>query len=137
MRILAVDPGTRRVGLALSDPSGTIASPLGAVPAEPPESLPERLANAAREHEAERIVVGLPVELDGKRGPAAVAAERLATQLRRASGLPVEMMDERLTTAAAERTLIDAGMPREKRKKAVDSVAASLLLQTYLERKAR
>ncbi len=137
MRTLAVDPGTRRVGLALSDPTGTIASPLGAVPAEPAESLPERLAQAARDHQAERIVVGLPRELDGKRGPAAVAAERLATELRTASGLPVEMLDERLTSAAAERTLIDAGMRRGKRKQTVDSVAAALLLQTYLQRRAR
>jgi putative holliday junction resolvase len=137
MRTLAVDPGTRRVGLALSDPTGTIASPLGAVPAEPAESLPERLAQAARDHQAERIVVGLPRELDGKRGPAALAAERLATELRTASGLPVDMLDERLTSAAAERTLIDAGMRRGKRKQTVDSVAAALLLQTYLQRRAR
>jgi putative Holliday junction resolvase len=137
MRILAVDPGTRRVGLALSDPTETIASPLGTEPAEPAESLPERLAKAAAEHEVGRIVVGLPRELSGKRGPAAVAAERLAAELRKASGLPVHMLDERLTSAAAERMLIDAGMRRDKRRKTVDSVAAALLLQTYLERTAR
>jgi putative Holliday junction resolvase len=137
MRILAVDPGTRRVGLALSDPTGTIASPLGTLPAEPAESLPQRLAKAAGQHEVARIVVGLPRELDGKRGPAAAAAERLADKLRKASGLPVDMLDERLTSAAAERMLIDAGMRRDKRKKTVDSVAAALLLQTYLERAAR
>ncbi len=137
MRILAVDPGTRRVGLALSDPTGTIASPLGAVHAEPAETLAERVAKAAGEHEVGRIVVGLPRELDGKRGPAAAAAERLAAELRNASGLPVDMLDERLTSAAAERTLIDAGVRRDKRKQTVDSVAAAILLQTYLQRRAR
>ena len=137
MRILAVDPGTKRVGLALSDPTGTIATPLEAVPAEPQESLPARLAGIAREKAAERIVVGLPKQLDGTRGPAAAAAQRLASSLRKASGLAVETMDERLTTAEAERSLIDAGVRRDKRKRAIDSMAASLLLQTYLSRKSR
>ena len=136
-RVLAVDPGTRRVGLALSDPSGTIATPLPAEPAEPEASLPERLAAIAKEREAERIVVGLPRQLDGTRGPAAAAAERLASRLRKESGLPVDMEDERLTTASAERSLIEAGVRRERRKRVVDSVAAAILLQTYLDRKQR
>src|SRR5258708_38370853 len=126
MRILAVDPGTRRVGLALSDPTETIASPLGTEPAEPAESLAERLAKAAAEHEVGRIVVGLPRELSGKRGPAAVAAERLAAELRKASGLPVHMPDERLTSAGRDRLRVDAGMARDKRRKAGGPVAAAL-----------
>ena len=136
-RVLAVDPGTRRVGLALSDPSRTIATPLPAEPAEPEASLPERLAAIAKAKEAERIVVGLPRQLDGTRGPAAAAAERLASRLRKESGLPVDMEDERLTTASAERSLIEAGVRRERRKRVVDSVAAAILLQTYLDRKQR
>ena len=82
-------------------------------------------------------MVGLPKLMDGTRGHAAAAAERLAASLRKASGLAVETIDERLTTAAAERSLIDAGVRRNKRKRAIDSVAASLLLQTYLSRKSR
>ena len=85
--------------------------------------------------EAERIVVGLPRELDGKRGPAAAAAERLAARLRAVAGVPVETYDERLTTAAAERSMIEAGAKRAERRQAVDRVAATLLLQNYLDRK--
>ena len=134
MRILAVDPGTKRVGLALSDPTATIASALPALEAEPPETLADRLAGVASLQHAERLVVGLPLNLDGTRGPAASAAERLASDLRRTTRLPVETVDERLTTAAAERSLLEGGVKRVRRKQAVDGVAAALLLQGYLDR---
>ncbi len=134
MRILAVDPGSRRVGLAISDPTGTIASPLTVVQAEPDDGLADRLAGLAREQEAERIVVGLPRNMDGTRGPAAASAERLAARLRAATGLPVETFDERLTSVAAERSLVETGMKRDRRRKNVDQVAAALLLQAYLSR---
>lgn len=134
MRILAVDPGTRRVGLALSDPTATIASPLVTVEAEPAASLAERVARIAKEHEAERVVVGLPRNMDGTRGPAAIAAEALAAQLRDASRLPVETFDERLTSVAAERSMIAAGIRRDQRRRTVDQVAATLLLQAFLDR---
>ncbi|HSR25109.1 MAG TPA: Holliday junction resolvase RuvX, partial [Candidatus Eisenbacteria bacterium] len=104
-RVLAVDPGGRRVGVAVSDPTGTIAQPLTAVPAEPAGTLAERLAELAREQEATRLVVGLPRRLDGSQGPEARAARVLAGELRRASGLPVELVDERLTSVAAESAL--------------------------------
>src|SRR5712692_5174533 len=109
MRILAVDLGSKRVGLALSDPTGTIATALATVDAEPSSTLAARLAAVAKEQLAERIIVGLPKRLDGTRGPEAVAAERVAAEVRVASRLPVETIDERLTTAAAERSLIEAG----------------------------
>ena len=134
MRVLAVDLGSTRVGLALSDPTGTIASALSTVAAEPAGTLVSRLAAAAKQHEAERIVVGLPRRLDGTRGPEAAAAERMAAALRKASGLPVETYDERLTTVAAERSLIAGGVRRDKRRQSVDRVAAALLLQSYLDR---
>lgn len=133
MRVLAVDPGARRVGLAVSDPSGTIASALTTLEAEPADSLPARLAAIAKAHEADRVIVGLPRRLDGTRGPEAAAAERLAAALRGTSGLPVETVDERLTTVAAERSLIEAGVRRAKRTQAIDRVAATLLLQSYLD----
>lgn len=137
MRTLAVDPGSRRVGLALSDPSGTIAQALPTVPAEPAATLASRLSAIANAHDARRIVVGLPLRLNGARGPEAAAAQELAVHLRKASGLPVELVDERLTTAAAEKSLIAAGMRREKRRLTVDGVAATLLLQGHLDSKRR
>src|SRR4029077_20974253 len=101
-RVLAVDPGSRRVGLAVSDPTGTIAQPLPTVDAEPQDNLPERLAGVARDRGAIRIIVGLPRRLDGSFGPEAKAARALADAVRKASRLPVELVDERLTTAQAE-----------------------------------
>jgi len=133
-RILAVDPGSKRVGLAVSDPTQTIASALSTEPAEPEADLAARLAVIASGQEAERIVVGLPREMNGRRGPAAAAAERLAARLRAVAGVPVETFDERLTTAAAERSLISTGAKRAVRRQAVDRVAATLLLQGYLDR---
>lgn len=135
MRILAVDPGSKRVGIALSDPTGTIAQALTTVPADPQATLAARLAGLAREHGAGGIVVGLPRRLDGSYGPEAKAARLLAGDLRRTSGLPVELVDERLTSVAAERSLIEAGTRRAKRRQTVDRVAAALLLQSHLDRR--
>ncbi len=133
MRILAVDPGSKQVGLAISDPTGTIATALSTLPAAPAETLAARIASAAAEHSAEQVVVGLPLRLDGSRGPEAAAAERLATGVRKASGLPVQTVDERLTTAVAERSLIEGGVRREKRRASIDRVAAVILLQGHLD----
>ena len=135
MRILAVDPGSKRVGLAVSDPTETIAQALANVPAEPVDTLAARLADIARAQDARRIVVGLPLRLDGTRGPEAAAAKLLADGLRQRSGLPVELVDERMTTAAAERSLIAGGVKRNRRRMVVDGVAATLLLQGHLDRK--
>jgi putative Holliday junction resolvase len=135
VRVLAVDPGSKRVGLALSDPTGTIAQPLATLEAEPRETLAERLADLARRHDATTIVVGLPRRMDGSIGPEAKAARVLADELRRASRLPVETLDERLTTAAAEKSLLSSGMHREKRRANIDRVAAAILLQSHLDRK--
>ena len=135
MRVMAVDPGSKRVGLAVSDPTGTIAQPLPTVPAEPAATLPSRLAEIAQAQDARRIVVGLPLRLDGTHGPEAAAARRLAHGLRQASRLPVEMVDERLTTAEAERSMIAAGMRRAKRRAGIEGVAATLLLQGHLDSK--
>ncbi|MEO8745679.1 MAG: Holliday junction resolvase RuvX [Candidatus Dormiibacterota bacterium] len=135
MRVLAVDPGSKRVGIAISDPTGTVALALTTVSAQPAETLATRIAEVAKTNEARRIVVGLPLRMNGTRGPEAVAATELAGRLREASGLPVELADERLTSVAAERSLIAGGVRREKRRLSVDRVAATLLLQTHLDRK--
>ncbi|HYM66042.1 MAG TPA: Holliday junction resolvase RuvX [Patescibacteria group bacterium] len=135
MRILAVDPGTKWIGLAISDPSGTVAHGLDTLAAEPAGTLGARLGGVARQHEATRVVVGLPRRLDGSYGPEAAAARRLAEQIREESGLPVELVDERMTTAQAQRALIAGGVSRAERRLTVDRVAATLLLQGHLDRR--
>lgn len=135
MRILAVDPGSKRVGVAVSDPSGTIAQALATVPADPRDTLTDRLVEIAREQAVGRIVVGLPRRMDGSEGPEAKSARSLAGELRRSAGVPVELVDERLTTVAAERAMIESGARRAKRKRSVDQVAATLLLQSHLDSK--
>jgi len=130
-----VDSGSKRVGLAVSDPTGTIAQALATVPAEPHETLVTRLAGIAAQAGATKVVVGLPLRLDGSFGPEAKAARELADELRRATRLPVELVDERLTTAAAEKSLLAGGVRRDKRRASIDRVAATLLLQSHLDRK--
>jgi len=132
---MAVDPGSKRVGVAISDPTATIAQALATVPAEPQESLASRLADLAAEKEATRIIVGLPRRMDGSYGPEAKSARELADALRRTSRLPVELVDERLTTVAAERSMIEGGARRAKRRANIDRVAATLLLQSHLDSK--
>lgn len=102
--------------------------------AEPQETLASRLAEVATRHDAERIVVGLPRRLDGSLGPEAKAARELAASLRKAARMPVELVDERLTTAQADRAMIAGGVRRARRRAAVDGVAATLLLQGHLDR---
>jgi putative Holliday junction resolvase len=123
------------VGVALSDPTATIAQALTTVPAEPADTLATRIAEIARSNDAARIVVGLPRRLDGSHGPEAKAAQGLANAIRKESGLPVELVDERLTTVAAERSLIAGGVRRDKRRLSVDRVAATLMLQAHLDRR--
>ena len=135
MRVLAIDLGSKRIGLALSDPTGTIATPLATVDAQPAAGLVSRLAGIAHSHEVKRLVIGLPRRLDGSHGPEAAAARRMAGDLRRAAGVPVDLIDERMTSVAADRALLSGGMKRNRRKAHVDRVAATLLLQGYLDGK--
>jgi len=136
-RVLAVDPGSRRVGLALSDESRQLASPLRTLTAEPAATLAERLAAVAREVGAVEVVVGLPRNLDGSSGEAAAAARGLSEELKRSTRLPVSLYDERLSSVAAERHLVGQGVRRERRKGLVDQLAATLILESFLERKRR
>lgn len=130
---LGVDVGTVRVGLAGSDETGTVATPLRTVPRQPAARLWRELADVVSERLPERIVVGLPRRLDGSEGDSALDARHLADQLHARTGLPVEMWDERFTTVQAERTLIAAGRRRARRRETIDAVAASLLLQSWLD----
>jgi putative pre-16S rRNA nuclease len=133
-RVLAVDPGRVRVGLALSDEGRVLASPLRTLPGEPAEELPGRIAAVVEATGAREIVVGLPRRLDGSQGPEALAARRLADEIRRLTRLPVSLFDERMTTALAERQLLSADVKRARRKQLRDQSAASVLLQGFLDR---
>ncbi|MEA2388912.1 MAG: putative pre6S rRNA nuclease [Thermoleophilaceae bacterium] len=126
-RVLALDHGAARCGCALSDPSGTLVTPLPAI--DRPESRAglEALARVAREKGAERIVVGLPLTLAGEEGAQAAAARAFAGRVRQATGLPVELHDERLTTRQAQRSGGDADE---------DSRAAAHLLEAWLAARA-
>jgi putative Holliday junction resolvase len=137
-RILGVDLGSARIGLALSDPSGTLASPLAVLARSGDRKRDHRaIVAAARENEAESIVVGLPRSLSGKQGPAELATLDEIEQLRAAAGdLPIDAYDERFTTVIAQRSLVESGMRRSNRKKVVDKVAAAVMLQSYLESKS-
>jgi putative pre-16S rRNA nuclease len=137
--VLGVDLGSRRIGLALSDPSGTLASPLSVLERSGDRDRDHRaIVDAARENEAATIVVGLPRSMSGRDGPAARDARAEAAQLEALAGdeLAVEMYDERLTTVTAQRTLVEAGVRRDARRRVVDKVAAAVMLQGWLERHA-
>lgn len=137
-RFLGVDYGTRRIGLAVSDPDGRIAFPEGTLERRGERRDVEAICKLASERGVAGIVVGLPLHMDGRRGPEAEAAEAFAGLLRAKSGLPVELLDERWTTQEAERALRESGRNARKRRAVVDAVAATLLLRTWLaQRQAR
>jgi len=136
-RILAVDWGARRVGLAVSDPTGLIARSLPTLEVRSEDAALKSILETCREEEVERIVVGLPLHLDGSHGEAAESAERFARRLETQSALPVELWDERLTSRLAERQGRELGERRGRKGKVdkgrVDARAAALLLQSYLD----
>ena len=134
MRALGLDVGERRIGAALSDPEGILATPLEAIDVQSHDQALERIVALACEHGVDRVVVGLPISMDGTLGPQAQRVKSFADALAERVGLPVLTWDERLSTVAAGRVLADAGVKRGKRKKRIDSVAASLVLQGYLDR---
>lgn len=133
MRSLGLDLGSKRIGVALSDPEGTIASPLATLERQGTERDLAALLELARRHEVGAIVVGLPLHMNGRRGPEAEAARVFARRLAAATGLPVETLDERLTTVEAERALRESGRKGKKRRAVIDAVAAAILLRTWLE----
>lgn len=133
MRTLGIDHGERRVGLALSDEDGRIAHPHATIARKDPRALIEAIAALVREEGVEAIVVGLPLSLDGREGASARRARRFAELLGKATGIEVVLWDERMTTLAAERVLGEAGVRKREQKGVVDRVAASLLLQSYLD----
>ena len=137
MRVLGLDLGSKRVGVAVSDRSGTIASPLAVVARSGSTRRDhEAIAKLVSEEEAELVVVGLPLNMDGSTGPAAAAAESEARALATVVAVPVVTHDERRSTVTADRILIDAGRRAPQRRKVVDKVAAAIILQHWLDGQA-
>lgn len=134
-RILGLDLGSKRIGLALSDPELPLALPEGTLERRGLARDLRALRRLVLERGVTRIVVGLPIHMNGRRGPEAEEAEAFARSLAEATGLPVDLQDERWTTVEAERTLRATGLRAAERRRRVDAVAASLLLRAYLERR--
>jgi len=133
MRILALDHGTVRIGVALSDELKMMASPLEFIPAEPFADVLTRLKALVREKEVELIVIGMPRNMDGSYGPAAEKVREFSTALKDALAIPLKMWDERLSSTQANRMMAEGGVKRDKRKEKVDGMAAAIFLQSYLD----
>ncbi len=132
IRILGLDVGTVRVGVALSDPLGMTAQPLEVIERRKVDPF-ARLAALVAEHEVQRVVVGQPLTLSGEAGLAVKTVDAFVGELSKRVTVPIVRWDERMTTAAAERAMIAGGARRETRKQNIDKLAAALLLQSYLD----
>ncbi len=136
MRILALDHGTVRIGVAVSDEMKMIATPLEFIHAEPFAGFLARLKELIRDKEVELILVGMPRNMDGSYGPAALKVQEFVAVLKETVAVPIQTWDERLTSAQANRFLIQANVKRAQRKEKVDKTAAAILLQSYLDSRA-
>ena len=133
-RILGLDIGEKRIGVSLSDPLGIMAGALTVIERTTDDTAIKQIIVLSRENEVGSIVVGLPRSLDGSLGKQAQAVQSFVDLLKERTELPVVTWDERLSTVAAERTLLETGMKRDKRKRHRDSLAAAFILQGYLDR---
>ncbi|MBI3978850.1 MAG: Holliday junction resolvase RuvX [Chloroflexi bacterium] len=136
-RVMGLDVGDRRIGVAVSDPTCTIATPLTVLRRRDLGADVRAILELAQSQDAAELVVGLPLGLRGTAGAQAEAVRAFGVELARITGMPVQYQDERLTTVAAERALVESGMRREQRRERIDAVAAALLLQSYLDRRKR
>jgi putative Holliday junction resolvase len=132
-RVMALDYGDRRIGVAMSDPLGIAAQPLLTLKRRSVREDLASLVDLMRRHEVSLVIVGLPLGMDGSRGERVRLTERFMEQVRRAAGLPVEAWDERLTTVQAERALIESDLSRRRRRGVIDQAAAVILLQSWLD----
>lgn len=135
MALLALDVGTKRIGVAVADPSGTFALPVTVIERTNLKADLERITELAHEYSAREMVIGDPVTLAGQRGLAAEKIDRFVEQLSRVFSGEIHRVDERMTTAQATKTLISADVSRAKRKTVVDKMAAALILESYLARR--
>ncbi len=132
-RVMALDVGGRRIGVAMSDSMRILASPLTTLRAVPRERVIAQIASHIAQYEVAEVVVGLPLTLTGEIGPQAQIVQIFAEELRRVLLVPMHFFDERLTSVAAERMMIDLGIKPEQRKARIDEVAASIILQDFLD----
>ncbi len=135
MRILALDAGTKTVGVAISDPTGSFATPIIVIRRTKANDDIQRILDLAKRYEAQRILVGMPISMSGRLGEQARLVEAFVAQLRKATPIAIETFDERLTTVEAERRMREAGLSAEKRRANIDAMAATVLLQGYLDSK--
>ena len=135
-RILGIDYGERRIGLAISDATGTIATPLKVVEITSLAKAIKEIVATATERGVQEFLVGMPVSLNGTRGPAALKTTAFVELLGSETTLPIKTWDERFSTVSAQQALIEGGVRREKRKGVVDKVAAQIFLQNYLDAQA-
>ncbi|NIM05922.1 MAG: Holliday junction resolvase RuvX [Armatimonadetes bacterium] len=133
MRILGIDLGKKRIGLALSDALGILASPFEVFEYDSSAYALNRITAAAKDNGVEKMVIGLPLNMNGTRGPEAEGVQAFAEVLEETSGIPVVCWDERLTTTQAQKALLEGDVSRENRRVRADMVAAALLLQAYLD----
>jgi len=133
VKFLALDIGSKRIGIASCDRLEVAANPFSVIPAD--KDAPRKIAALAEEEGADGVVVGMPYSMDGKERDACEMARKFIEKLKPHLKIPVEIIDERLTTKIAEMVLIEAGMRREKRKEIRDAVSAALILKTFLDRR--
>ena len=136
MRILGLDYGTVRIGVAISDPSAIIAQPKGNIAAEPRKKCMEEIKVLCSETGTEQIVIGLPKHMNGDEGESAKAARIFGAAIAEATNLPVDFLDERLTTVSANNVLTEFNMKAPAKKEKIDSIAAAIILQNYLDMKS-
>lgn len=137
MRILGLDVGSKTIGVAISDPFHLTAQGIKTIYWDENDmtSADKELKQLIKDYEVSKIVIGLPKNMDGSMGERAKITEIYANRLKRIFTIPVELFDERLSTMSAERTLLEADMSRKKRKKVIDQLAATIILQNYLDQK--
>jgi putative Holliday junction resolvase len=133
VRILGLDIGEKRIGVAVSDPSGTVATPLAVIDARKAMGDGRELLRLVADYGAELLVAGLPLSLDGSEGPQAARVRAAAERLAKLASLPVEFADERLSSTAARRAMTEAGVSDRDKRGSIDMVAAAIFLQSYLD----
>ncbi|BFH67492.1 MAG: Holliday junction resolvase RuvX [Paenibacillus dendritiformis] len=137
MKILGLDYGDRKIGVAVSDAFGWTAQGLEVIVRRKPEDDLRRIGDIIKEHGVEEIVIGLPKNMNGTIGPRGELSMTYAEVLKQSFGLPVHLWDERLSTVSAERALLEADVSRKKRRQVIDKMAATIILQTYLDYQSR
>ena len=133
MRVLAIDHGTVRMGIAISDELKMIAQPLEFISAEPFSSFLEKLKSLLMEHKVELVLLGMPRNMDGSYGDASIKVREFEAVLKKSIAVPIKILDERLTSVQANRVLTQGRVKKNKKRQNVDAISAAILLQGYLD----